>query len=153
MRVKSANQSGTDFVRKHGRMTLAVGIVAGAFSTFGAHSLSWQAGHPERTPIVATDIVMTAFSSDAMSDTIQKACNTVGCDIDDLHPTILAYADTMTRDQLEAGRWAQMRLIVQHLEAIGKTPEGSDSSKSAHLELTAAARIAHLYTAKLHYHR
>ena len=96
---------------------------------------------------------LDAFSKPAMISTITRACAITGCSINDLHPAILAYADTMTDDQLDAGRWAQMRLITESLRALDKAEPGTDAADAAYLELTAAARIAHLYTAKLHHLR
>ncbi|MGB3689702.1 MAG: hypothetical protein WBA02_10420 [Jannaschia helgolandensis] len=153
MSLETAKKSGLSLVRKHSHATIAVFTMAAILITAGANAVTLIAPQSRKAPAPTTNIAVTAFSQNAMVETINKACEVVGCDIDNLHPLILAYADTMDRDQLDSGRWAQMRTIVENLAVIDKSPDGSESKVSAQLELTAAARIARLYTAKLHYLR
>ncbi len=150
MSLETAKKSRLSLMRKHNRTTITVFTMAAILITAGANAVTLISLQTSHEPVATTNFEMPAFSGRAMLETIDKACEVVGCNIDDLHPQILAYADTMDADQLEAGRWAQMRLIVQHLELIEGAPKDSVRAMAAHLELAAAARIARLYTARLY---
>lgn len=132
-----------------------IGIAIGAIAATGALTFSGHRGEATSAPNAAvvspipTDVALVAFTDVAVKSTIAKACRITRCRIEDLHPQIQDYADAMTREQLEAGRWAQMRLISKAIRRVEGTPPGSDARELASLELTAAARIAHLYDTRL----
>lgn len=102
---------------------------------------------------VIDKIEFTSFGERAIAQTIEDACVRTDCDGTGLHPMIKAYADQMDEDQLDAARWAQVRLVLQGIRALDAAALGSDAAALAHLELTAAARIAKFYTSKIHTQR
>lgn len=94
-------------------------------------------------------VELTAFSDKDVTEIIKDACIMTGCDQERLHPMIKAYVKGMTLEQLDAARWAQLRLLAHGMQSLEAAVPGSNAADLAHMELTAAARIAHFYTQTL----
>lgn len=136
-----------------GRFAIPVVVAAGTTATTVA-ALGHMPGAPVKTtavePVKSVSLVkFTAFSEDEVTYAIRDVCVLTGCDEADLHPMIKAYADAMTPEELDAARWAQVRLLAHGMRSLEAAAPGSNAADLAHLELTAAARIAHFYTEKL----
>ena len=94
-------------------------------------------------------IEFTSFSEGDVTRTIEEACTMTGCDEASLHPMIKTYASQMDVEQLDAARWAQVRLLTHGMQTMKSANPGSEAAAKAQMELTAAARIAHYYTKQM----
>lgn len=127
---------------------VAIGTTATTVVALGQISgTSLVAAESPRDSIRAVEF--TAFSDRDVTHVIKDACIMTGCDEETLHPMIKAYVKGMTPEQLDAARWAQLRLLAHGMRSLEAAVPGSNAADLAHMELTAAAQIAHFYTQTL----
>lgn len=85
----------------------------------------------------------------ALRAALDRACDSMGCDAETLHPMILASADRMTTEELASALDAQARVQAESRAVRHRSLPGSPSARMAELEILAAERIVALYETEL----